>query len=245
MRDNAELQAQLQKYPKGMQSLNSDQTFFSYGMSDSAAPAGGSAEQANAQLRQRVFDIIRDAEKDPSLALSEALGLPVESPGFVPSPRAQALMQIANQTGKKKPSVTKSALDELVKIEDQLTPEQMRDVAKFPEIYLALGDEDGAKKALKALLKAAEKVYAQDTDADDPNKAFKGVWPSVDMWRQCVQVAGRISPDLAEEIINEISDPDIVALEKVAFASTLLHAPAVPNLVNDCRKKGSLFTVSD
>jgi len=246
LRDNAELQAQLQAYPQGMQSLNADQTFFSYGMSDSASrPAGSASEQAKSQLRQRVFDIIRDAEKDPALALSEALGLPVESAGFGPSPRAETLMQIASQTGSKKPALTKSALDELVKIEDQLTPEQMRDVAKFPEVYLILGDEEGAKKALKALLKAAEKVYAQDTDAEDPNHAFKGVWPSVDMWRQCVQVAGRISPDLAEAIISDIPDPDIVALEKVAFASALLHAPGVPNLVNECRNKGSQFTVSD
>ena len=102
-----------------------------------------------------------------------------------------------------------------------------------------------ATRKLQALLKAAEKVYAQDTDAEDPNKAFKGVWPSVDMWRQCVQVAGRISPELAEEVISEIPDPDILALEKVAFASALLHAPGVPNLVHDCRKKGSLYTVSD
>ena len=245
LRDNPGLQAQLHEYPQGMQSLNSDQTFFSYGVSDSAAPPAGSVEPANAQLRQRVFDIIRDAEKDPALALSEAQGLPVESPGFGPSPRAQALMQIASQTGKKRAALTKSALDELVKIEDQLTPEQMRDVAKFPELYLVLGDEEGAKKALKALLKAAEKVYAQDTDAEDPNKAFKGVWPSVDMWRQCVQVAGRISPGLAEEIISDIPDPEIVALEKVAFASALLHAPGLPNLVHDCRKKASLFTLSD
>jgi len=245
LRDNAELEAQLRAYPQGMQSLNSDQTFFSYGMTDSAAPPAGSGGPANAKLRQRVFDIIRDAEKDPALALSEAYGLPVESAGFGPSPRAQALMQIASQTGKRKAVLTKSALDELVKIEDQLTPEQMRDVAKFPELYLVLGDQEGAKRALKALLKAAEKVYAQDTDAEDPNEAFKGVWPSVDMWRQCVQVAGRISPELAEEIISDIPDPDIVALEKVAFASALLHAPGVPNLVHDCRKKGSLYTVSD
>src|SRR5262249_49509552 len=68
LRDNAELQAQMKEYPQGMQSLNSDQTFFSYGMSDSASrPAGSAFEQANAQLRQRVFDIIRDAEKDPAL----------------------------------------------------------------------------------------------------------------------------------------------------------------------------------
>src|SRR5215467_9065483 len=237
--------SQLRAYPQGMQSLNSDQTFFSYGMTDSAAPPAGSGGPANAQLRQRVFDIIRDAEKDPALALSEAYGLPVESAGFGPSPRAQALMQIASQTGRKKAVLTKSALDELVKIEDQLTPEQMRDVAKFPELYLVLGDREGAKIALHTLLKAAERVYAQDTDAEDPNQAFKGVWPSVDMWRQCVEVAGRISPDLAEEIISDIPDPEVVALEKVAFASALLHAPGVPNLVNDCRKKGSRFTVSD
>lgn len=246
LRDHAEVQAQLQKYPQGMQSLDSDQTFFSSGVSDSAsAPSGSGVEPANAQLRQRVFDIIRDAEKDPALALSEAFELPVESAGFGPSPRAQALMRIASLTGKRRAALTKSALNGLVKIEDQLSPEQMRDVAQFPELYLLLGDEEGAKKALRSLLKAADQIYAQDRDAADPNHAFKGVWPSVDMWRQCVQVAGRISPDLAEEIISDIPDPDIAALEKVAFASTLLHAPSVPNLVNDCRKKGSLFTVAD
>lgn len=245
LRDNAELQAQLREYPQGMQSLDSDQTFFSYGSDSASAPTGSAAKGMNAQLRQRVFDIIRDADKEPALALSEALELPVESAGFGPSPRAQALIAIASQTGKRKPGLTKSGLDALVKIEDQLTPEQMREVAKFPELYLVLGDEQGAKKALKVVLKAADKIYAQDRDPGDPNLAFKGVWPSVDMWRQCVQVAGMISPDLAEETISQIPDPDIVALEKVAFASTLLHAPSVPNLVNDCRKKGSLFTVSD
>jgi len=132
-----------------------------------------------------------------------------------------------------------------LKIEDQLTPQQIAGIANLPKIYLDLGDEDGARKALKPLLKAAEKIYAHDTDADDPNKAFKGTWPSADLWRRCIQVAAKISPSLAEEIIGEIPDPEIAASERVDFASSLLRASGDPVVVSECRKNGSSYNFSD
>ena len=95
------------------------------------------------------------------------------------------------------------------------------------------------------MLKAADKLYARDTDSDDPNKAFKGTWPSADLWRKCVQVAAKISPALAEEIIGEIPDPEIAASEKVAFASSLIGQPVEnPSFVSDCRKNHSSYNVS-
>jgi hypothetical protein len=154
------------------------------------------------------------------------------------------LVEIAKGAAKKKPPVAKSALDEVLKIEDQLTPQQMARLANLPQIYLDLGDEDGARKALKPLLKAAEKIYAHDTDADDPNKAFKGTWPSADLWRKCVQTAAKISPALAEEIIGEIPDPEIAASARVDFAGSLLRASGDPLIVSDCRKNQSSYNVS-
>ncbi len=94
------------------------------------------------------------------------------------------------------------------------------------------------------MVKAAERLYAHDTDAEDPNKAFKGTWPSADLWRRCVQIAGKISPALAEEIIGEIPDPEIAAAQKVAFASGLLGSTGEPMIVGDCRKNGSSYNVS-
>ena len=108
-----------------------------------------------------------------------------------------------------------------------------------------LGDEDGAKKALKALVKAAGKIYEHDVDADDPNETFKGTWPSADLWRKCVQASAKISPALAEEIIADIPDPDIAAAEKISFASSLLGVSGEPVLVSDCRKTHSSFNFSN
>src|SRR6266700_1404280 len=91
--------------------------------------------------------------------------------------------------------------------------------------------------------KAAEKLYPTAPDADDPNRAFKGTWPSADLWRQCIQIAGKVSPSLAEEIIAEIPDPEIAAAQKIAFANSLLGPSGQPELmiVGDCRKTGSSY----
>ncbi len=101
------------------------------------------------------------------------------------------------------------------------------------------------RRQFKALLKAAEKLYAHDVDADDPNKSFKRTWPSADLWRKCVQAAAKISPAFAEEIIAEIPDPEIAAAQKVAFASSLLGVSSEPVIVGDCRKTWSGFSFSN
>jgi len=250
-RENVAIQAHLAKYPKGMDSLTSQGNIYSYGITEddsSGATQAASQEQARQQaeqhLRQRRIDIGKESEKDPQQAINDAMMLPLQDMSQNSSPRADALLMVAHNTEKKKPSLAKSALDEIVKLEDQLTPAQVKGLADVPKIYLDLGDADNAKKSLKPILKAAEKLYAHDTDADDPNKAFKGTWPSADLWRKCVQVAAKISPALAEEIISGIPDPEIAASEKVAFAGSLLGGSAEPIVVSDCRKTGSSYNVS-
>lgn len=246
LRDDAELQAQLKKYPGGMASLNSDGGVYSYGISDDDSPKAAEATvemQAGAQLTERLNAIYKETDKDPEQAFSDALGMPTTD-GKGASPRVGALMMVAQSLVKKNPRVAKSALDELSKTEDQWSLAQQSTMADLPKIYLDLGDEEGAKKALKIMLKAAEKLYAHDTDGDDPNKAFKGTWPSTDLWRKCVQVAAKISPALAEEIINGIPDPEIAASQKVAFAGSLLGTGGEPVIVSDCRKNGSSYNVS-
>jgi hypothetical protein len=92
-----------------------------------------------------MMEIAKESEKDPAQALADALGMPVQGPSQ-DSPRAEMLVEIAKGAAKKRPSVTKSALDEILKIEDQLTPQQMAGLANLPKIYLDLGDEDGPGK---------------------------------------------------------------------------------------------------
>jgi len=248
LRDNTAIQAQLAKYPKGMNSLTSQGNIYSYGITDDDSPqaAQGVSQQQGVeqQIRQRMNDISKEGEKDPQQAVNDSLMLPLQDISQNSSPRAEALPMTARNAQKEKPSLARFALDEIVKVEDQLTPTQLKGIADVPKIYFELGDEDDAKKALKAMVKAAEKLYAHDTDAEDPNKAFKGTWPSADLWRRCVQIAGKISPALAEEIIGEIPDPEIAAAQKVAFASGLLGSTGEPMIVGDCRKNGSSYNVS-
>ena len=250
LRDHAETKAQLAKYPQGMQSLNGDGGVYSY-YSTSITDAdgtqgreGAARDQAGAQLQQRVESAVKESEKDPAQAVSDALNLPAQGDSRT-SPRADALMRIAEGVAKKKPAVAKSALDEVAKLQDQLTPQEMASLSKLPKLYLDIGDADGATKSLRALLKAAENLYSRDTDNDDPNKAFKGTWPSADLWRKCVQAAAQISPALAEQVIAEIPDTDIAGAQKVAFASSLLGISGGPVVVSDCRKHYSGFMMSN
>ena len=253
LRENAEVQAKLAKYPKGMESLTSQGNIYSYGMTDGDSPQaaqGVSQQQARQEAEQeitrRMAAIDKESRKDPQQGINDALMLPLQDAWQNNSPRGQALLMVARNSQKKKPTLAKSALDEISKFEDQLTPAQLKGIADVPKTYLELSDEDGARKSLKAMIKAAEKLHAHDTDADDPNKAFKGTWPSADLWRQCIQIAGKISPTLAEEIISGIPDPEIAAAQKIAFANALLGSSAQrdPMIVGDCRKNGSSYNTS-
>jgi hypothetical protein len=253
LNENRDIQPRLAKYPKGMASITSEGNIYSYGITDddsSQASQSASREQAGQQAEQqivhRISEIGKESEKDPQQAVNDAMMLPVQDMSQNSSPRAEALLMVARNAEKKKPSLAKSALDEIMKFEDQLTPAEVRGIADVPRVYLEMGDADSAGKALKPILKAAEKLYAHDTDADDPNKAFKGTWPSADLWRKCVQIAAKISPPLAEEVIGEIPDADISASIKIAYASTLLgQTSGVPILVSDCRKNGSSYNFSN
>jgi hypothetical protein len=247
LRDNAEARAQLAKYPKGMNSLKSEGNVYSYGITDDDAPQPTSmtGRQLELQIMQRMNQIDHESNRDPSQAIADALMLPLQGGFPSSSPRATALLNIAGNIEKKKPSLAKSALDEIMKISDQLNPQQIQSIADLPSKYAELGENDSAQKALKPLLKAAEQIYAHDIDADDPNKGFKGTWPSTELWRKSVQIAGKISPPLAEEVLADIPDQDIAVLEKISYAAGLLGASAPPTIVGDCRKNGASYNFSD
>ena len=249
LREQTDVADQLRSYPKGMQSLQSENTSFSYGVTSSGSGIGDAAaqQQVEAQMQERVESILHHADTDPTGALAKALTLPVHGLSESSSPRADALLGIARKTAAKKTFVSKSALDDFSTIQDQLTPREMTGIDELPQLYLNVGDTDGAKKAVDILVKAAAKIYEHDTDADDPNNAFEGTWPSADLWRKAIQQGAKISSTLPEEIIAGLQDANISTFEKVAFAGALVGAPATDDsiLVADCRKKGASFRISN
>ena len=248
LRDQTEVAEQLKAYPGGMQSLQSQNATLSYGIAAGGSALGNASaeQQISAQMQDRVADVLTKADTDPAGALAIALTLPVHGTFERSSPRSAALLGVAEKAAAKKPSVSKSALDEFSTIQDQLSPQEMTGIDGLPELYLKIGDVDGAKKAVDIMVKAAGEIYERDTDTDDPNTAFKGSWPSTDLWGKAIRAAAKISPALPEDIITGLQDAEIAAFEKVAFANALVGRAMIntPVLVADCRKHGASFRTS-
>jgi hypothetical protein len=247
LRDNPDLRPMLNQFPEGLQAVQPDyrlhppksgepaQISMNFSVGNDRATVNPLAVQAQQELQRRQKQIATDTDGSPRQAIAEAVSLPefMSSPGTFGGqdtyPRAQALLEIAQKTGKKNSSVAKDALGELRKALVQASPMMqsafLNDAASE---YMEIGDQEGAETSLKEALKVAEKLYAVDTDSDNPNRVFKGAWPSTNQWRHCVQLGTKLSPTKAEAMIAGIRDPDIATFQKVYFASSLLGVTSGP-----------------
>lgn len=265
LRDNSNLKAILDRFPEGIQAVQPDVHLhpprpgeaapfrMSVSVGDNAAVAVDTfaiQEQQEIQSKQKERQIMADAQSNPRQAIAEAMSLPESVPsaapywGEGPCPRAEVLLQIAQKAGKANPTVAKDALGELRKSLSQaslMTQAKMIDDAATQ--YVEIGDEDGADKTVKEAIAIAEKLYAKDTDNDDPNRAFKGAWPSTNQWRRCVQTEARFSPNTAEEIVAGIRDPEIATFEKIYFATALLGVQLEHLDVGVRTKRSSSFMI--
>jgi hypothetical protein len=179
--------------------------------------------QGAAETERRLNAVAAEAEKYPKQALSDAETLPLTE-AFSPDScaRLTAFEFVARAASKGDQLVAKAALHEAEKLAEQLPPMQSRRLKDAIPIYLSIGDSEGARRALNILLEIAKKLYSIDSDPQDPNQVFKGMWPSTDLWRYCVQFAVKLSPTLPQEIIVDISDLEIAALERIVYATSLL-----------------------
>jgi hypothetical protein len=240
LRDNPDLRAMLDRFPEGFQAIQPDYALHpskkgdipisSMSVSTGDAPPSASfalEHQAQDEIERRQQRIVAESETDPRQALADAMSLS-EVPLFPDQtcPRAGALIRIAWKLGNKNPSVTKDALAGVRESLSQSSlTAQARSLGNTAKEYLEIGDEDGAHKTVEEALQVAEKLYAKDTNNGDPNQDFKGIWPSTELWRRCVEITARFSPSAAEAIIANIKDPEIATFEKIYFANSLLGAP--------------------
>jgi hypothetical protein len=240
LQDDKEVQNALDHYPRSLGSMNALPSrdtqphthympgILSIGTVDTAQAA---AEGYQRELTRQQARILSDADRDPKQALSVAMDLPL-SRGSEPdySPRASTLISLARIVATSNPAVSKAALEQVRTIAAKMSPRTQASILRLvPEIYLRLGDDEGARDSLDELIKIAGKLYSIDSDADDPNQAFKAMWPSSNLWRDCVAFAAKLAPARAEEIIRDIPDPEIRAFERITLANSLLGAD-IPSL---------------
>jgi len=240
--EHNEARLALDRYPGGMQSL--DPNYYGDHAPDEKAMPGvmeitpavvddpvkngeyQSMIQLEAQIDAQIHRVVEEAGKDPEKAYQDAMNLPLRrARDKAGCPRASGLSSVALRLAQDYPTLARTAMNEARRLAQDLDPfRQALLLAEIPDFYLKLGDEDGARSAIKDQLKLAEKLYLIDTDASDPNLAFKGAWPSANAWRNSIQQATKVSPAFAEEILEQIPDPDITGLQRVIYANSLLGA---------------------
>ncbi len=248
--DNQALQAQLQQFPEGMNSLmpppapggakgTTTSTMVRTSTSDrrgpgNPGPPGGEVPVGTAQdyirrdARQKLQAISQEAESDPVQAIAHSMTLPIElddRPGKS-SPRADALESIARANVKKNPGGAEAALAELRKAIADLPPKkQVPYLSSAADLYLQMEDTDKADKVVSEGFKVAEKLLEGDANPDSPNEALKAWWPSTDAYRRFIEVEAKISDRATVAVLKEIKYPEIRTTESIMFARSLLGLP--------------------
>ena len=247
--NDPQVQAQLNKYPNGLQSL--DPTVRDTPLRKGEEPgmrgvfmtkspgASGKVLQDwhSAEIYQRqANEILKQAGDDPRQAIATAATLPVQAGHAVP--RSETLLRIAQVGWKKNPSASKEALEQMADSLKKVDP------AMYGRVGLRVGvglrvqycwsdgvelannmkDTDLARSLLQEGMEQAERWKGVDGDDNDPNFALKAWWPSVALFSALLNSAAHISPQTALELIHKFQDPDLVTLFQIRLANDRLGA---------------------
>jgi hypothetical protein len=224
LKEEADTVALFVRYPQGQLSADSSlrdnagdnpssQVSYSYVHESTAA----SSVAARMDVERTTDDFIASANKDSDSAIANASRI------SDPVLRIRVLVGIAQTIATKQPSPAKRALHEALKS----PPDQDKGWRLWKdatEVALQLKDEGLASATLNEGLKAARRVYDDDSDHDNPNEALRLYWPSVFAYRELLALQLRISPDQALAAVRNLPDEEVVALEKVMLAAAMLNA---------------------
>jgi hypothetical protein len=228
LREQIGLQDLVKQYPDGMFSIERDfgkNEPYTEGSHREILDMEPGFDDASDDFLQRYARMQDTIKREPRDALIMALAMPDWREGPF-DPRLSALMEVAQGTVKKSPEICRSALWEMRKLigSDQPQPLITDLLLQAADLYHQMGDTDNAKTTLKQAARSIDQHYKEDSDLGDPNKAFKGNWPSTQLWGKCLHLSTRIAPELQEPIMADIPDPEIQTFLKVMIANALLGA---------------------
>ncbi len=254
LKENQDLKAKMQQFPDGMKSIDPTLTDapaekgkggLSFSV-NSGNPGNVGRDYMRQEYQRKALEILDEAGKNPTQAIARTATLPVKIEGAPFSPRAYALEEIAKANSRDNPSAARQALDELRKIVPDIpSRNQIQALSTAARIYLQIGEKESAQAVVLEGFKAAEKMLAKDTDANDPNKALKAWWPSADAYRRFVEVQTKISTRSAAKVLKEINDPEIRTSASIMVSRSLLDLPMRRYIVVEKTKNGNWTSMSD
>jgi hypothetical protein len=143
-----------------------------------------------------------------------------------PDLKVQALEYIARATMKKEKGTAASALKKmLAAIESVKLDRQPGYYVSAAGIFRTMGDTESAKDAVIKGLDIVAKLYKQDTDSDDPNRAFEAFWPSTNAYCMLLREAQRTSYKWAVTLLEKIDSPEIRFAAETAIAGSAREVP--------------------
>lgn len=242
--NDPQVQAQLNKYPNGLQSL--DPTVRDTplrkgeepGMQGFGVGRGAKVLQDHsAEIYERqANEILKQAGDDPRQAIATAATLPVQAGHTVP--RSETLLRIAQVGWKKNSSASKEALEQMADSLQKVDPAMYGRVgvpigvglrvqycwSEGVELANKMKDTDLARSLLQEGMEQAERWKGVDGDDNNPNRALKAWWPSVVLLSALLRSAAHISSQTALELIHKLQDPDLVTLFQIRLANDRLGA---------------------
>jgi hypothetical protein len=242
--NDPQVQAQLNKYPNGLQSLDPTvrdtplRKGEESGMRGFGVGRGAKVQDGHsAEIYQRqANEILKQAGDDPRQAIATAATLPVQAGHAVP--RSETLLRIAQVGWKKNPSASKEALEQMADSLKKVDPAMYGRFGLRVEVGLHvqycwsegvqlannMKDTDLARSLLQEGMEQAERWKGVDGHDNDPNLALKAWWPSVALFSALLKAAAHISPQTALELIHKFQDPDLVTLFQIRLANDRLGA---------------------
>ena len=153
--------------------------------------------------------------------------------------RAQCYERIARVAAQKHSSAAAEALAKRLDTADKLDgARQSQFYGSAIDVHLQLGDAAAAKSITEKGFAVAARIYADDSNSDDPNTALKAFWPSTNAYCGLLRQAARISPVWAVALLKEIEDPEVKVAAETTLAGAWLDAPIGSSMTMVMKKKG-------
>jgi hypothetical protein len=93
----------------------------------------------------------------------------------------------------------------------------------FPMMHRLMEAERAGE--LGPFFEHALRLYAEDSDPDNPNLVPRECWPSTQQFRRAFDLAGRVRGETAVELFDRVPDGDLLLFSQIALAAALRGLP--------------------